>query len=142
MKPTLSIGHCHAEEYQTQRSNVDPGSRSCELATALLSTAAISALIEECCSEAIGPHLHESELSVCTYTSMNYFHPVLRGSRITVLAACVRVDGDIVEWSVSARDDVGIVVQALHARRVVDYAEFGSAIRKKATAQRATGGLS
>jgi predicted thioesterase len=138
MKNTLNIGDSFTQEYVAKPARGVPSRPSLpaeRTETALLDANSIAGLVELCCNEAFTPHLEAGEISVSNHTSLNYFHPALSGSRITVSAACSRVDRDGVMWSVSAHDGVSVIAQGLHRCRVVELAEFESEVRRKIVAE-------
>ncbi|MGA4507712.1 thioesterase family protein [Propionibacteriaceae bacterium G1746] len=78
-------------------------------------------------------HVTDEQISVGTDIRVNHTAATLPGQVVTVEVTCTSVDGRVVNWDVTARDERDVITAGTHQRAVLDRARFLGGLHKKAT---------
>jgi fluoroacetyl-CoA thioesterase len=102
----------------------------------IYATAYMIGFMEWACCEQIAPFYDDGECSLGIQVDMAHVAPTLPGMEVTVTSEVTAIDGRIISFRVSLRDDAGAIGEGTHRRALVDTDTF----RAKA-AGRAAGSL-
>ncbi|HHT13463.1 MAG TPA: thioesterase family protein [Propionibacterium sp.] len=86
----------------------------------------------ECTSmEAMAPHMDDGEDSVGVGVDFTHTAPTPVGFTVTADAELVEVDGRFLTFTVTLRDDAGVIGEGTHRRAVIDRAKFDAGVEKR-----------
>lgn len=77
-------------------------------------------------------HVGEGQISVGTMINVDHSAATLPGQTVTVEVTCTDVEGRLVSWEVTARDERDVITRGTHQRAVLDRARFLAGLDRKA----------
>lgn len=87
-------------------------------------TPVIAATMEAAAVAALAPHLNDDETTVGTRISLTHTAPSLVGMTLTACAEITTHTGRQYEFSVTVRDEIGVVAEGTHTRVLVNTSRF------------------
>lgn len=99
---------------------------------AVLATPVMISLIEEAALAAVEDLLPEGRQSLGTALDVSHIAATPVGMRVTAEAELVGVDGRLLDFRVSARDETELIGEGTHRRVVVEGARFAARVETKA----------
>ena len=107
----------------------------------VLATPIMIGLMESAAHRLLAAHLPDGQASVGSVVNITHLAPTPIGSTVRIRAEVLAIDGQKVEFSVQAWDQIEKIGQGVHQRMVIDEARFLKRVSKKAiTAQDAAQG--
>ena len=97
----------------------------------VLATPVMILFMENAALAAIRPYLDEGESAVGTVIDVRHLAPTPVGHEVRAEAEVVKVEGNRIEFKVSARDGTEEIGSGTHARLVIDLAAFNARLAKK-----------
>lgn len=100
----------------------------------VFATAYMVGLLEWACMRHLDEtgHVQEGQISVGTDIRVDHSAATLPGQTVTVDVVCTAVEGRMVSWDVTARDERDVITKGTHQRAVLDKERFLSGLAKKA----------
>jgi fluoroacetyl-CoA thioesterase len=95
----------------------------------VLATPRIIALVEEAAVSALDGHLEQGQTTVGVRVQIEHISPTAVGRSVRAEASLERVEGRRLQFTVSARDDHGLVAAGKVTRVVVDREGFLAKVR-------------
>lgn len=77
-------------------------------------------------------HLTGEQISVGTHINVSHTAATVPGQTVTVEVTCTQVEGRLVEWDVTARDERDVITTGTHQRAVLDRGRFAGGVERKA----------
>ena len=111
-----------------------PESAEFDVMPKVFATGYLVGLIEWACMH----HLTEAgrvgpeEISVGTHINVSHTAATVPGQTVTVEVTCTKVEGRLVEWDISARDERDLITTGTHQRAVLDRGRFAAGVERKA----------
>ena len=90
----------------------------------VLSTPSMIALMEEAAMRCVAPHIEEHQSTVGGHIAVSHLKPTAHGSNITATATLVAIEGRKLRFTVTARDEDGIIGEGEHTRFIVNRKKF------------------
>ncbi|MGQ0617364.1 MAG: thioesterase family protein [Acidimicrobiia bacterium] len=90
----------------------------------MLGTPRVIALCEEATMRALGDSLEKGSTAVGVRIQLDHLHPTAVGGKVWAEATLERVEGRRLTFSVSARDECGLVAAGKVTRAIVDVERF------------------
>ncbi|MDU1056260.1 MAG: hotdog domain-containing protein [Negativicoccus succinicivorans] len=87
-------------------------------------TPVIAAAMEAAAVAALAPHLNDDETTVGTRISLTHTAPSLVGMTLTTCAEITAHTGRQYEFTVTVRDEIGVVAEGTHTRVLVNTSRF------------------
>lgn len=87
-------------------------------------TPVIAAVMEAAAVAALAPHLNDDETTVGTRISLTHTAPSLVGMTLTADAEITAHTGRQYEFTVTVRDEIGVVAEGTHTRVLVKTSRF------------------
>ncbi|MGW6425151.1 thioesterase family protein [Nocardia sp. NPDC055053] len=136
MHEVLSIGDIQRLHYTVPANktvpHLYPESEDYRIMPEVFATGFMVGLLEWCAILALRPVLEEGEGSLGTRVDIRHSAPTPPGARLTVIARCILIDGNYIEWEVEARDDEGdIAASGIHGRNVITTDRFLRRVAQK-----------
>ena len=97
----------------------------------VLATPVMILFMENAALAAIRPYLDEGESAVGTAIDVRHLAATPVGHEVRAEAEVVRVEGNRIEFKVSARDETEEIGSGTHARLVIDLASFNARLARK-----------
>lgn len=97
----------------------------------VLATPVMINLIEAAALAAIERYLPEGHQSLGTHLDVTHVAATPVGMRVTATAKLVKVDGRLLDFAVSARDEVDEIGAGTHQRIVVNVEKFAARVARK-----------
>ena len=97
----------------------------------VLATPVMILFMENAALAAIRPYLDAGESAVGTAIDVRHLAATPVGQEVRAEAEIVKVDGNRIEFKVSARDETEEIGRGTHARMVIDLASFNARLGKK-----------
>ncbi len=96
----------------------------------VLATPMLIALMEAASLDAVQKYLADGWTTVGTRVDVEHLRPTPLGGIVTAEATLVKREGQLLEFSVQARDSFGIVGQGTHWRHIIDEEKFMSRLKQ------------
>jgi fluoroacetyl-CoA thioesterase len=127
MSATLQIGLKHSKTL-----TVDEGLTVPRISPAfdfgdmppVFATAFLVALVEWTCLDSLKPFLASEQRTVGIGVSLSHLGATPVGRKVTVESEVTNIKGKIIEFKISAHDDVQLVSEGSHTRAIIDYNKF------------------
>lgn len=136
MKETLHKGMTFNHRYTVQQDKTVPHvyaeSELFQAMPAVFATAFMVGLMEWACMEALRPHMEDNEISLGTNICVSHTSATPPGMAVTVHVTLLDVEGPKTQWSISARDEQGLIGEGTHERFTIDRSKFTGIVAKKA----------
>jgi len=101
--------------------------RARQLSSDVLSTPAMIGLMERTSVELTTPYLDENEQTVGIHVDVKHFAPTRIGQGVTITAELLEVNGNKLQFAVSAANDQGVQIGAgTHRRALIQTKQFGA----------------
>lgn len=97
----------------------------------VFATAFLVGFIEWACIELLRPFLAPSERSVGTHVDISHVAATPVGMTVTAEVELLEVQGRILRFRVSCRDEFELIGAGFHERTVIDHARFLARVEKK-----------
>jgi fluoroacetyl-CoA thioesterase len=97
----------------------------------VFATAFLVGFVEWTCIEALRPHLAPGQRTVGTHVDMSHCAATPVGLNVTASIELIEVEGRKLTFKVVCRDDVEVICEGLHERRIVEEARFLASVAKK-----------
>ena len=90
----------------------------------VLATPMMAALMEQTALELTAQFLEEGKTTVGTALAITHLSATPVGMEITATATITKVEGKLLEYTLTASDAVGLIGEGTHTRAIVDRAKF------------------
>jgi fluoroacetyl-CoA thioesterase len=90
----------------------------------VFATAFLVALVEWTCLDSLKPFLTPEQRTVGISVNINHLGATPVGRKVTVYSEITNIKGKIIEFKISARDDVQLISEGSHSRAIIDYEKF------------------
>jgi fluoroacetyl-CoA thioesterase len=97
----------------------------------VLATPIMVLLMENAALEAIRPFLEPGESAVGTGVHVRHLAATPVGHQVRAEAEVTKVDGRLIEFTVTARDETDEIGTGTHERMIIDMTRFGQRLAKK-----------
>lgn len=97
----------------------------------VFATAYLLAFVEWTCLEAVKPYLAPGERTVGTAIDMRHVAATPVGMKAVCEAELTAVNGRMLEFSFTCRDDVDVIAEGTHGRAIIDVERFMAKVAKK-----------
>lgn len=77
-------------------------------------------------------HLSGEEISVGTHINVSHTAATVPGQTVTVEVTCTKIEGRMIEWAVTARDERDVIATGTHQRAVLNRGRFAGGVERKA----------
>ena len=101
---------------------------------AVLSTPRLIGLIERTARESLQPSLDDNERTVGVEIELRHFAPTPLGKAVTITARVIHIEGNLVDFSVEARDEDEVIARGVHKRAIVRVESFAKRVARKTAA--------
>lgn len=90
----------------------------------VLATGYMVGIVEWACMEALHGHLDDGEITLGTHVDLSHQAPTVPGSTVVVDVTLTGVEGRMLAFEVTARDEHAVICAGTHRRVVVDRERF------------------
>lgn len=97
----------------------------------VLATPVMIARLEQAAWQAVAPELEEGSSTVGTYMEIKHLSPSPLGMEVVCSAELVKIEGRLLHFHLTARDQQGIIGEGVHTRAIVQSAKFLAKAVKK-----------
>ena len=97
----------------------------------VFATAFLVGFVEWACIELLRPHLAPNQQSVGTHIDLSHIAATPVGMTVTASVELREVQGRVLRFSVSCRDEVELIGTGSHERTVIDRARFLARVESK-----------
>lgn len=121
MKP-VALGTAHLRDFDTvpEHSAAATGNAGIDV----VSSVTLIGFIEYACYEIIQPCFEEGEASVGVGFNLTHLAPAATGTRVTVSARLIAIEGRKYDFEVEARDGARVLMAGTHRRAIVALERF------------------
>ncbi|MGA4670184.1 thioesterase family protein [Propionibacteriaceae bacterium Y1923] len=100
----------------------------------VFATGYLVGLLEWACMQHLSEagHVGDDEISVGTHINVSHVAATVPGQVVTVEVTCTKVEGRVVEWDVTARDERDVITTGTHQRAVLNRGRFTGGVERKA----------
>jgi fluoroacetyl-CoA thioesterase len=127
MSATLQIGLKHAITLEVTEAltvpRISPVFKFDDMPP-VFATAFLVALVEWTSLESVQPFLAPNQRTVGIGVNINHLGATPVGRKVTVESEITNIKGKIIEFKISAHDDVQLISEGLHTRAIIDYEKF------------------
>jgi fluoroacetyl-CoA thioesterase len=99
----------------------------------VLATGYLVGILEWTCMRTLRAHLDDSEATLGIHVDVSHEAPTPPGSLLTVEVELIAVDGRLLTFAVTARDDLAVVSRGTHRRAVIHRQRFADRLRLRRT---------
>lgn len=96
-------------------------------------TPAMIALMEQAAVACVDPHLPTGQATVGIHLDATHKSATPLGMSVSATAKLTAVDGRKLTFSIEARDEAGVIGEAVHVRMIVDAARFEQRLAEKSS---------
>lgn len=128
IKPGDSIEMSQVVDMANAASHIGSGSLQ------VYATPAMVTFIEHTCRKLIEPHLSESQTSVGVALSVRHLAPTPVGATVSIRVEILKIEGHLVTFKASVRDDIEAIGEAEHTRAIIEVERFLHRVSKKSEA--------
>lgn len=100
----------------------------------VLATAIMIAFIEQTCVEGLRPFLQSAQRTVGTHVDVSHVAATPVGMTVTAEVELVGIEGKLLMFKVTCRDDAGVIGEGRHQRAIIDVDRFMKKLGEKAVA--------
>lgn len=97
----------------------------------VLATAMMVAFIEETCVQALRPFLTSAQRTVGTHVDVSHVAATPIGMTVTAEVELTEIEGKLLLFRVTCRDDAGVIGEGRHRRAVIDMERFMKRLGEK-----------
>ena len=97
----------------------------------VFATAYLLAFVEWTCLETVKPYLEAGERTVGTAIAMQHVAATPVGMKAVCEAELTAVNGRMLEFSFTCRDDADVIAKGTHGRAIIDVERFMAKVSKK-----------
>ncbi len=98
----------------------------------VFSTAYMVAYMEWVCIEAMKPFMAAGQKSVGTHVNVSHAAATPVGMTVTIEVELIAIEGKMLTFKVTGRDDTDIICEGTHGRFIIDAAKFSARVAQKA----------
>jgi len=102
---------------------------------AVLSTPNLIGLLERTARQTLVPLLDAHERTVGTEIELRHLAPTPIGARVRLSVRVIHADGNLVTFTVEARDEHEVIARGLHRRAVIRVDSFSRRVARKGAAK-------
>jgi fluoroacetyl-CoA thioesterase len=136
-KPQLAVGLRHVERLLVEPRHtvpqVEPSWPGFRDMPAVFATAMMIAFIEETCIRALRPYLTPEQRTVGIHVDVSHVAATPVGINVTAEVTLTALEGKTLHFSVSCRDEGGLIGKGTHRRAIIDLARFNKRLQEKAS---------
>lgn len=134
--PTVSVGLRHSEQFTVESRHtvpkVDTSWPGFQDMPPVLATAMMVAFIEQTCIQGLRSFLAPGQHTVGIHVDVGHVAATPVGMKVTAEVELIEIDGKVLLFKVSCRDEAGLIGEGAHRRAIIDVSRFMQRLREKA----------